>query len=67
MLDSPRPKVDIGTFMGNETRFRVVEQQNPDRFRNLLGAAQREAAMRFSIYEQLSKLAFPTPDKGSEA
>jgi pyruvate-ferredoxin/flavodoxin oxidoreductase len=57
-LDSPHPKLDLGKYMNNETRFRVVEQQNPERFRHLLAMAQKEVTMRFSVYEQLAKLAF---------
>jgi pyruvate-ferredoxin/flavodoxin oxidoreductase len=57
-MDSARPKLDLGKFMNNETRFRVVEQQNPERYRYLLGLAQKEVTMRYSVYEQLAKLAF---------
>ena len=44
--------------MNNETRFRVVEQMNPERFRMLLKSAQREVSTRFWVYEQLAKLSF---------
>ena len=59
-LDSPMPKVDVGRFMANETRFRVVQQQNPDRYKELLASAQQEVALRNGIYEQLAKLAMPS-------
>jgi pyruvate-ferredoxin/flavodoxin oxidoreductase len=58
-LDSARPKQDVAKFMANETRFRVVEQQDPARYKYLLGLAQREASMRFGVYEQLAKLTVP--------
>ncbi|MFB3852475.1 MAG: pyruvate:ferredoxin (flavodoxin) oxidoreductase [Vicinamibacterales bacterium] len=61
-LDSAAPRTDVGKFMNNETRFRVVEQQDPSRFGQLLNAAQREISTRFAVYEQLSKLSFPAPD-----
>ncbi len=32
-------------FMRNETRFRMVEQQNPERFKTLLASAQQEVAV----------------------
>ena len=51
-----RRRPTSGSFMRNETRFRMVEQQNPERFKTLLAAAQREVAMRFGLYEQLAKL-----------
>jgi pyruvate-ferredoxin/flavodoxin oxidoreductase len=60
MLDSPAPKSDVGLFMANETRFRVVQQQNPARYKELLASAQKEVSLRYGIYEQLAKLAVPT-------
>jgi len=56
MLDSPAPKADIAKFMANETRFRVVEQQNPARYKMLLASAQKEVASRASLYEQMAKM-----------
>ncbi len=66
-MDSAQPKLDLIKFMNNETRFRVVERQNPERFRQLLAAAQKEVTTRFSIYEQLAKLAFSGPTTGKPA
>ena len=57
-LDSPAPKVELSKYMNNESRFRVVEQMNPERFKMLLKSAQHEVSSRFSIYEQLAKLSF---------
>ncbi len=54
LLDSPTPKVDLGRFMRNETRFRLVEQQDPDRFRQLLERAQTNIRHRFEDYEALA-------------
>jgi pyruvate-ferredoxin/flavodoxin oxidoreductase len=59
MLDSPAPRIDLAKYTANETRFRVVEQMDPARFKMLSQHAQHEVAMRFSVYEQLAKLAFP--------
>jgi pyruvate-ferredoxin/flavodoxin oxidoreductase len=42
--------------MRNEARFRMVEQQNPTRFRRLLHRAERDVRERFAIYETLAKL-----------
>ncbi len=54
-LDSNAPKVELGKYMRNETRFRVVEQQNPERFRHLLSEAQDEVQRRWSLYEELTR------------
>jgi pyruvate-ferredoxin/flavodoxin oxidoreductase len=62
-LDSGAPKVDVGRFMANETRFRVVNQQNPERYKMLLAAAQREIAMRFGLYEQMAKMTYSNGKK----
>jgi pyruvate-ferredoxin/flavodoxin oxidoreductase len=59
-LDSAAPKGDVGAFMGNETRFRMVEQQNPTRYRELVQLARANIADRFQLYEQLAE-AKPEP------
>jgi pyruvate-ferredoxin/flavodoxin oxidoreductase len=67
MLDSPAPKGDVGQFMANETRFRVVQQQNPDRYQTLLAAEQRETSLRYGIYEQIAKMTVPTTKPAGSA
>ncbi len=59
LLDSPAPSSSIKDFAHNETRFRMVEQIDPVRFRELMAAEQREVTSRFAIYEQLAKLVVP--------
>ncbi len=54
-LDSAAPKADIGQFMRNETRFRMVEQMNADRYRELLKSAKQAAGAKFALYELLAK------------
>jgi pyruvate-ferredoxin/flavodoxin oxidoreductase len=55
-MDSGAPKVPLGTYVRNETRYRMVEQQNPEHFKKLLDQAQLDATNRYSVYEQLAKL-----------
>ncbi len=55
VLDSAAPKVDVGKFMANETRFRMLDKSNPERARELLKAARTEVAARFAIYENLAR------------
>ncbi len=59
-LDSPPPKADVEKFMANETRFRVVQQQNPENYKKLLAAEQHEVTMRYGLYEQLAKMHYST-------
>ena len=58
-LESAAPKLDLGKYMRNETRFRVVEQQDPERFRRLLAEAQQEVRARRALYEELARGATP--------
>ena len=56
-LDSAPPKGERRrSSWRTRSRFRVVEQQNPERYKTLLAAAQREVTMRYGLYEQLAKL-----------
>ncbi|MFI5181814.1 MAG: pyruvate:ferredoxin (flavodoxin) oxidoreductase [Thermoanaerobaculia bacterium] len=56
VMDSTAIKASLAEFMRNEARFRMVEQQNPVRFRQLLHKAEREVRERFAIYENLAKI-----------
>jgi pyruvate-ferredoxin/flavodoxin oxidoreductase len=66
-LDSAEPKASIRDFARNETRFRMVEQLDPQRFRQLMDAEQQEVTSRFKIYEQLAKLVVPKPASTEDA
>jgi pyruvate-ferredoxin/flavodoxin oxidoreductase len=59
ILDSPPPKLRPAEYMRNETRFRMVEKQDPERFRRLLARAEREAHRRYAVYQQLAGLKVP--------
>jgi pyruvate-ferredoxin/flavodoxin oxidoreductase len=58
-LDAGPPKAAIRDYMRNETRFRMVEQIDAERFRRLAAAAQDDATRRLAIYEQLARLVVP--------
>jgi hypothetical protein len=53
--------------MRNETRFRMVEKLDAERFRRLAAAARDGAARRVALYEQLSRITFPVPGAGRPA
>ena len=57
-LDSGAPSVAVKEYTHNEARFRMVERQDPERFRRLMADAQKEAADRWLVYEQLAKVRF---------
>ncbi|MFN7976704.1 MAG: pyruvate:ferredoxin (flavodoxin) oxidoreductase [Vicinamibacterales bacterium] len=50
-LDSAPPKGDLGRFTRNEARFRLVEQQDPERFKTLLAQGQADIQRHFAIYD----------------
>jgi pyruvate-ferredoxin/flavodoxin oxidoreductase len=58
-LDSPAPKASARDYMRNETRFRMVEKLDPERFKRLLAKAEREALQRYAVYQQLAGLTVP--------
>jgi pyruvate-ferredoxin/flavodoxin oxidoreductase len=59
-LDSGVPNRQLQQFMCNETRFRMVEQKNPDRYRKLLDTATKNVADRYSMYQRLARTDEPT-------
>jgi pyruvate-ferredoxin/flavodoxin oxidoreductase len=61
-LDSAAPKVAVGDYMKNETRFRMVEKQDPERYRHLLALSSKIVAQRFSVYQQLAGITVPRMD-----
>jgi pyruvate-ferredoxin/flavodoxin oxidoreductase len=59
-LDSAAPKASVKEYMRNETRFRMVENQDPERFKRFVAAAERDAVRRYSVYQQLAGLTIPS-------
>jgi pyruvate-ferredoxin/flavodoxin oxidoreductase len=58
-LDSPPPRLPVVDYMRNEGRFRMVEKADPERFKALSRAAQREARQRYAVYQQLAGITIP--------
>jgi pyruvate-ferredoxin/flavodoxin oxidoreductase len=54
VMDSGAPKVPVREYMRNEARFRMVEKQDPQRFKRLLAKAERQARQRESVYRELA-------------
>lgn len=66
-LDSGPPKLALKEYTRNEARFRMVEKQDPERFKRLLARAQQAATQRFAVYEQLAGLTVPRAEAEKEA
>jgi pyruvate-ferredoxin/flavodoxin oxidoreductase len=55
-LDSAPPKIDVLDYMRNESRFRMVEQESPERFRALVARAREVTREREAVYRHLAGL-----------
>jgi pyruvate-ferredoxin/flavodoxin oxidoreductase len=65
VIDVPPGKASVAEYMRNETRFRMVEKIDPERFRRLAVLAREHATRRVALYEQLARIVLPTPAGGS--
>jgi pyruvate-ferredoxin/flavodoxin oxidoreductase len=63
IIDAPPGKATVTEYMRNETRFRMVERLDPERFRKLAKAAKDHSARRVALYEQLARIVLPPPIK----
>ncbi len=61
VLESGPVKRPLADYVGQEARFRIVEQQDPAAFRELMATAERELHNRIALYEALAHLAVPGP------
>jgi pyruvate-ferredoxin/flavodoxin oxidoreductase len=59
-LDSQAPKIDLAQFVAGETRFRQVEQANPENYKKLMDQAQKDIREKYALYEQLVRSMSPT-------
>ncbi len=63
-LDSAPPSTRFAKYALNETRFRMVEKVDPERFKALMAAAQQSASERFAVYQQLAGMTVPRSEGG---
>jgi len=62
-LDMRRPSRKLRDYMETETRFRMVEKIDRDRYKRLLEAAQQEVNRRYAVYEQLAGITIPLDEE----
>ena len=55
MLDSKAPSKPLADYMANETRFQVVNKQNPERYETLLNKAQENVKEKRSLLEHMAE------------
>ena len=59
MLDSSPGKASVKEYMQNETRFRMVQKIDPERFKTLSNMAVEASERRVALYDHMAKLAVP--------
>ncbi len=65
-LDYGPPKPKVAEYMRNESRFRMVERADPDRFQYFLKEAQAQAERRYAVYQQLAGITVPVIERKDE-
>jgi pyruvate-ferredoxin/flavodoxin oxidoreductase len=66
-LDSKPPKLPVTEYMGNETRFRMIEKMDRERYKMLGLEAQRMAGQRIALYQHMAQLTLPGNGQASES
>jgi pyruvate-ferredoxin/flavodoxin oxidoreductase len=58
-LDYGAPKINVADYMGNESRFRVIERADPERYKKFIQESQEAARRRYIVYQQLAGISVP--------
>ncbi|HXV64543.1 MAG TPA: 4Fe-4S dicluster domain-containing protein, partial [Vicinamibacteria bacterium] len=58
-LDYGPPKAKVADYMRNESRFRMVERVDPERYKRFLEESQAAAQRRYAVYQQLAGITVP--------
>ena len=61
-IDSDPVSVSMREYMREEARFRMVELRDPQRFDQLVHAAERAVHERHALYLQLAQIKLPVPE-----
>jgi pyruvate-ferredoxin/flavodoxin oxidoreductase len=63
LLEGGSGRTPVRDYLENEMRFRMVEKANPQRFRALIQAAERDAKRRLQLYHELAELHAGVPEQ----
>ncbi|CAK0768723.1 putative pyruvate-flavodoxin oxidoreductase [uncultured Gammaproteobacteria bacterium] len=63
VLDGVQGKTKLGEFMANETRFRVVERTDPERYKELLKASEAANKLRLDRLRHAAGFQETAPEK----
>jgi pyruvate-ferredoxin/flavodoxin oxidoreductase len=54
LLDSPRPRIPLADYTGNELRYRILARTAPAEAERLARLAQQEVSQRWATYEEMA-------------
>ncbi|HTR94199.1 MAG TPA: pyruvate:ferredoxin (flavodoxin) oxidoreductase [Trebonia sp.] len=66
LLDSPRPRLPLSAYTGQELRFRILARTDPEAAARLAELAEQEVRQRWTTYEEMAARGperFPAADK----
>jgi pyruvate-ferredoxin/flavodoxin oxidoreductase len=61
-LDYGAPKAKVGDYMRNESRFRMIERSDPERYKHFVARSEEAARRRYSVYQQLAGISVPVAE-----
>jgi pyruvate-ferredoxin/flavodoxin oxidoreductase len=62
VVDSKEPTVPVDEYAYNETRYRMLLQSNEERAEMLMKKAKRDAASRWTLYQQMADMHYDKPE-----
>ena len=65
-LDYGPPKGNVAEYMQNESRFRMIERADPERYKHFLKESQAAAEKRYAVYKQLAGITVPVIEPKAE-
>jgi pyruvate-ferredoxin/flavodoxin oxidoreductase len=66
-LDYGPPKAKVADYMRNESRFRMIERADPERYKKFLADSEEAARRRYLVYQQLAGISVPPAEATAEA
>jgi pyruvate-ferredoxin/flavodoxin oxidoreductase len=62
-IDSKEPTVSVDEYAYNETRYRMLLQSNEERAELLMKKAKKDAASRWTLYQQMADMHYTKPEE----
>ena len=61
-----RPRAEVADYLRNESRFRMVERADPERYKTFVADRRRPRERRYAVYQQLAGITVPVIQTNSE-